>query len=88
MQNRRFALLCLVFEIQAQGLSAEWMNMQWMIMMANHFWNAPIDEATRFGILDAMLRAANAQMLEPFFGGSNQARMWIPSQTSPARRHM
>ena len=68
-------------EINAQGLSSEWMNMQWMMMMASHFMNAPIDEATRFGILDAMLRAANTQMLEGMFGGPNQARMWIPSQS-------
>ena len=47
--------------INAQGMSSEWMNMQWMMMMANHFMNAPIDEATRFSILDAMLRAANTQ---------------------------
>jgi len=66
--------------INSQGMSAEWMNVQWMMMMANHFMNAPIDEATRFGILDAMLRAANTQMLEGMFGGSNQSRMWIPSQ--------
>ncbi|MDH3858638.1 MAG: hypothetical protein OEV07_11645, partial [Gammaproteobacteria bacterium] len=49
--------------INSQGMSSEWMNMQWMMMMANHFMNAPIDEATRFNILDAMLRAANTQML-------------------------
>jgi len=67
--------------INSQGMSAEWMNMQWMMMMANHFMNAPIDEATRFGILDAMLRAANTQMLEGMFGGANQSRMWIPSQS-------
>ena len=67
--------------INAQGMSSEWMNMQWMMMMANHFMNAPIDEATRFKILDAMLRAANTQMLEGMLGGSNQSRMWIPSQT-------
>jgi uncharacterized protein (DUF302 family) len=66
--------------IQAQGMSSEWMNMQWMAMMANHFMNAPIDEATRFSVLDAMLRAANAQMLAGVMGGENQARMWIPSQ--------
>ena len=66
--------------INSQGMSAEWMNVQWMMMMANHFMNAPIDEATRFGILDAMLRAANTQMLEGMFGGSSQSRMWIPSQ--------
>ena len=70
----------LAAEIDAQGLSSEWMNMQWMMMMANHFWNAPIDEATRFGVLDAMLRAANTELLEGMFGGSNQAKMWIPSQ--------
>lgn len=58
----------LAAEINAQGLSSEWINMQWMMMMANHFWNAPIDEATRFGILDAMLRAANTQILEDMFG--------------------
>ncbi|MDH3635614.1 MAG: DUF302 domain-containing protein [Gammaproteobacteria bacterium] len=67
--------------INSQGMSSEWMNMQWMMMMANHFMNAPIDEATRFNILDAMLRAANTQMLEGMFGGPNQARMWIPSQS-------
>ena len=71
----------LASEIGAQGLSTEWMNMQWMMMMANHFMNMPIDEATRFNVLDAMLRAANMQIMEPYFGGSNQARMWIPSQT-------
>ncbi len=70
----------LAAEIGAQGMSTEWMNMQWMMMMANHFMNLPIDEATRFSVLDAMLRAANMQVMEPFFGGSNQARMWIPSQ--------
>jgi uncharacterized protein (DUF302 family) len=67
--------------INSQGMSAEWMNVQWMMMMANHFMNAPIDEATRFGILDAMLRAANTQILEGMFGGANQSRMWIPSQS-------
>jgi len=66
--------------INAQGMSSQWMNMQWMMMMANHFMSAPIDEATRFNILDAMLRAANSQMLEGMFGGANQAQMWIPSQ--------
>ena len=68
------------YNINSQGMSSEWMNMQWMMMMANHFMNAPIDEATRFNVLDAMLRAANTQMLEGMFGGPNQARMWIPSQ--------
>ncbi|MCP4767352.1 MAG: DUF302 domain-containing protein [Gammaproteobacteria bacterium] len=67
--------------LNAQGMSSEWMNMQWMMMMANHFMNAPIDEATRFGILDAMLRAANMQMLEGMMGGASQAQMWIPSQS-------
>jgi uncharacterized protein (DUF302 family) len=67
--------------IQAQGMSTEWMNMQWMVMMANHFMNAPIDEATRFSILDAMLRAANTQMLEGMFGGANRGQMMIPSQS-------
>ena len=76
----------LAAEINAQGLSTEWMNMQWMLMMANHFWNLPIDEATRFGVLDAMLRAANMQVMEPFFGGSNQAKMWIPSQNKREHR--
>ncbi len=66
--------------IGSQGISAEWMNMQWMMMMANHFMNTPVDEATRFGVLDAMLRAANAQVLQGMFGGANQAKMWIPSQ--------
>ncbi len=67
--------------INAQGMSSQWMNMQSMMMMANHFMSAPIDEATRFGILDAMLRAANTQMLEGMMGGANQAQMWIPSQS-------
>ena len=66
--------------MNAQGVSTEWMNMQWMMMMANHFMNAPIDEATRFAVLDAMLRAANVQMMEGLMGGANQAKMWIPSQ--------
>ena len=67
--------------MQAQGVSSEWMNMQWMVMMANHFMNAPIDEATRFSVLDAMMRAANTQLLEGVFGGANQARLGIPSQS-------
>ncbi len=67
--------------IAGQGMSSEWMNMQWMMMMANHFMNSPIDEATRFGILDAMLRAANTQMLEGMIGGNNRAQMWFPSQS-------
>ena len=67
--------------MQGQGVPTQWMDMQAMMMMANHFMNAPIDEATRFGILDAMLRAANTQMLEGLMGGANQAQMWIPSQS-------
>ncbi len=71
----------LAAQMGAQGMTTEWMNMQWMMMMAQHFMNLPIDEATRFSVLDAMLRAANMQVMEPFFGGPNQAKMWIPSQT-------
>ncbi len=71
----------LAAQMGAQGMTTEWMNMQWMMMMAQHFMNLPIDEATRFSVLDAMLRAANMQVMEPFFGGPNQAKMWIPSQS-------
>jgi uncharacterized protein (DUF302 family) len=67
--------------INSQGMSSEWMNMQWMMMMAKHFMDAPMDEATRFSILDAMLRAANTQILEGMIGGNNQAQMWFPSQS-------
>ncbi len=67
--------------ISAQGVPAQWMNFQWMVMMANHFMNAPIDEATRFKVLDAMMRAANAQVLQGFMGGANRGQYWIPSQT-------
>ena len=68
-------------QMSAQGMPTQWMNMQWMVMMANHFMNAPIDEATRFQVLDAMLRAANAQMLSGVMGGGNQGKMWFPSQS-------
>jgi uncharacterized protein (DUF302 family) len=71
----------MAYGMQGQGIPTQWMDMQAMMMMANHFMNAPIDEATRFGILDAMLRAANMQMLEGVMGGANQAQMWIPSQS-------
>jgi uncharacterized protein (DUF302 family) len=57
------------------------MNMQWMMMMSNHFMSAPMDEVTRFNILDAMMRAANTELLQGMFGGANQARMMIPSQS-------
>ena len=66
--------------VSAQGVPAQWMNFQWMTMMANHFMNAPIDEATRFQVLDAMMRAANAQVLQGFMGGGNRGQYWIPSQ--------
>ena len=67
--------------MNAQGISSQWMNMQWMMMMGSHFLNAPIDEATRFSVLDAMLRAANTQMLEGMFGGANRGQLMIPSQS-------
>ncbi len=67
--------------VNAQGVPMQWMNFQWMVMMANHFMNAPIDEATRFRVLDAMMRAANAQMLQGFVGGGNRGQYWIPSQS-------
>ncbi len=66
--------------INAQGVPNQWMNFQWMVMMANHFLNAPIDEATRFKVLDAMMRAANMQLLQGVLGGANRARYWIPTQ--------
>ena len=67
--------------IQAQGAPGQWMNFQWMTLMASHFLNAPIDEVTRFRVLDAMMRAANAQMLQGFMGGANRGQFWIPSQS-------
>ncbi len=56
------------------------MNMQWWMQNSAQMMNAPIDEMTRFSMLDAMMRAANMQMFESMFGGPNQAKMMIPSQ--------
>ncbi len=64
-----------------QGVPANWMNLQWMMMMSSHFMNAPMDEVTRFGILDAMMRAANTELLQGIMGGANQAQLMIPSQS-------
>lgn len=56
------------------------MNMQWWMQNSAQMMNSPIDEMTRFSMLDAMMRSANMQMFESMFGGPNQARMMIPSQ--------
>ena len=67
--------------MNAQGISSQWMNIQWMMMMSNHFMSAPMDEVTRFNILDAMMRAANTELLQGMFGGANQSKMMMPSQS-------
>ncbi len=56
------------------------MNMQWWMQNSAQMINAPIDEMTRYSMLDAMMRATNMQMFESMFGGANQANMMIPSQ--------
>ena len=65
-----------------QGVAMPMLNMQWMLMMSNHFMNAPIDEITRFNILDAMMRAANTELLQGMMGGANRGSMMIPSQSN------
>ena len=66
--------------MNAQGISSQWMNIQWM-MISNHFMSAPMDEVTRFNILDATMRAANTELLQGIFGGANQSKMMMPSQS-------
>ena len=64
-----------------QGVPTNWMNLQWMMMMSNHFMSAPMDELTRFSILDAMMRAANTELLQGMMGGNSQGQWMIPSQS-------
>ena len=67
--------------VNGQGAPTNWMNLQWMMMMSNHFMSVPMDEVTRFSILDAMMRAANTELLEGMMGGSRQGQWGIPSQS-------
>ncbi len=53
------------------AMQQNWMNFQWMNMMSQHFMSLPMDEATRFGVLDAMLRAANTNMMLGMVDGAN-----------------
>jgi uncharacterized protein (DUF302 family) len=67
--------------VNGQGIPTNWMNLQWMMMMSNHFMSQPMDEVTRFGILDAMMRAASTELLQGMMGGNNQGQWMIPSQS-------
>ncbi len=44
-------------------LMRSWMNLQWMSNLASHFMGPMVDEATRFKVLDAMMRAMNPAIL-------------------------
>lgn len=60
-----------------------WMNFQWMYMMAQHFMALPMDEATRFAVLDAMLRAANTNVMLGMVEGANQSVEKVPALSVP-----
>jgi uncharacterized protein (DUF302 family) len=63
------------------GIPGNWMSLQWMMMMSNHFMSQSMDELTRFGILDAMMRAASTELLQGMMGGANQGNLMMPSQS-------
>ncbi|NNE62550.1 MAG: DUF302 domain-containing protein [Gammaproteobacteria bacterium] len=65
------------------SMQQNWMNFQWMNMMAQHFMTLPMDEATRFGVLDAMLRAVNTNMMLGMKEGANQSVENVPALTIP-----
>ena len=86
---------CLIGSVHAQAvppnaqvnplfaMQQNWMNFQWMNMMAQHFMALPMDEVTRFGVLDAMLRAANTNMMLGMVDGANQSVENVPALTVP-----
>ncbi len=65
------------------AMQQNWMSFQWMNMMAQHFMNLPMDEATRFGILDAMLRAMDTNMVLGMQEGANAAVEKMPALKIP-----
>ncbi len=65
------------------AMQQNWMNFQWMNMMSQHFMSLPMDEITRFGVLDAMLRAANTNMMLGMVDGANQSLEKVPAMTIP-----
>ncbi len=54
-----------------------------MNMMAQHFMSVPMDEATRFGILDAMLRAMDTNMMLGMKEGANASVEQVPALQVP-----
>lgn len=81
--------------VQAQGtapnvavnplfaMQQNWMNFQWMNIMSKHFMSLPMDQATRFGVLDAILRAANTNMMLGMVDGGNQSVENVPALAIP-----
>lgn len=65
------------------AMQQNWMNFQWMNMMSQHFMSLPMDEATRFGVLDAMLRAANTNMMLGMVDGANTSVEKVPALAIP-----
>ena len=65
------------------AMQQNWMNFQWMNMMSRHFMALPMDEATRFGVLDAMLRAASTNMMLGMADGANQSVENVPAIAIP-----
>ncbi len=87
--------LSITTAVQAQGTAAKsavnplfamqqnMMNFQWMNMMAQHFMALPMDEVTRFAVLDAMLRAANTNMMLGMVDGANESVEKVPAMAFP-----
>jgi len=65
------------------AMQQNWMSFQWMNMMAQHFMSVPMDEATRFGILDAMLRAMDTNMMLGMQEGANASVEQMPALKIP-----
>ncbi len=68
---------------QQQSMQNYWMSFQWMNMMAQHFMSVPMDEATRMGILDAMLRAMDTNMMLGMKAGANASVEQVPALQVP-----
>ncbi len=65
------------------AMQQNWMNFQWMNMMSQHFMSIPMDEVTRFGVLDAMLRAASTNMMLGMVDGANTSVENVPALAIP-----
>jgi uncharacterized protein (DUF302 family) len=68
---------------QMPGAQPAWMNLQMMMTMSQHFLNTPMDEATRFGVLDAMLRAVNINMMLGINGQGQSGVEQVPAVRLP-----